>query len=169
MPLTGALKEWVAKLKAYQHKHGVSYKAAMSALKGKGRSHRGGGGGEGVAANAEAFTPQGDSSHPPPATAATPPPHSGSNAQTEIAGFEMKALPQSGGGLSDFEVGATNNQAGGRRRRGRSSKRGRGRSSKRGRGRSSKRGRGRGRSSRRNQQRNQRGGSHGSLSYSDYA
>jgi len=152
MPLTGALKEWVAKLKAYQQQHGVSYKAAMSALKGKGarKSHRGGG----VADAAEAFTPQADK----PAAHALP------AAETnEVAGFQVKALPQSGGSgeLSMFEVGATL-QKGGRRKRKCGSKR---RGSKR-RG-SKRRGSKRGRTNRRS--RSHQGGSSSSLTYSDYA
>ena len=175
MPLTGALKDWVAKLKAYQDKHGVSYKAAMSALKGTGsngskgrrKSHRGGSG-AGVADNAEAFTPQGDAApHAPAAAGATAPPPP--PAAKEVAGFEVKALPQSGGaGLGMFEVGAATTpaqQQGGRRRRRRGSSK---RSSKRSSRRSSSR-----RSSRRSQQqrrsRSRRGGSGSSLSYSDYA
>ena len=178
MPLTGALKEWVAKLKAYQDKHHVSYKAAMSALKGTGskgrrKSHRGGSG-DGVAANAEAFTPQGDASPqaPPhaPAAAAGAATHPSPPPAAKVDGFEVKALPQSGGGgLSMFEVGATADaplQQGGRRRRG--SRRGR---------RGSRGSRGSQRSSRRNQKqqrqqrrsRSRRGGSGSSLSYSDYA
>jgi len=153
MPLTGALKEWVAKLKAYQQQHGVSYKAAMSALKGKGarKSHRGGG----VADAAEAFTPQADK----PAAHALP------AAETnEVAGFQVKALPQSGGSgeLSMFEVGGTTLQKGGRRKRKCGSKR---RGSKR-RG-SKRRGSRRGRTNRRS--RSHQGGSSSSLTYSDYA
>ena len=152
MPLTGALKEWVAKLKAYQQQHGVSYKAAMSALKGKGarKSHRGGG----VADAAEAFTPQADK----PAAHALP------AAETnEVAGFQVKALPQSGGSgeLSMFEAGSTAIKGGRRRRKCGSKRRG---SKRRG---SKRRGSRRGRTNRRS--RSHQGGSSSSLTYSDYA
>lgn len=180
MPLTGAMKEWVAKLKAYQDKHHVSYKAAMSALKGSGskgrrKSHRGGSS-DGVAAHAEAFTPQGDTSpQAPPPASATPPmaaEHAAAAAAAaapkELAGFEVKALPQSGGsGLGMFEVGAAP-QNGGRRRHRRSSSSRRGRRGSRGSRRSSRRTQQQQKQQRRSRSR-RGGGSGSSLSYSDYA
>lgn len=142
---------WIARCKAYMKQHGCQLGEAMKALsnknKGRGKSFRGG---NGVAANAEAFQGGLPATQPapptPPSTTSTLPPTS-------------SALEKFGG---LFEVGgAPQTQSAGRRKSHR--KRG---------GKKSRCGSKRKSGSKRRRHRSRRGGSGGnssSLSFSDYA